>query len=104
MAGEDGGRSASYILASTRSNALPHVAAVLAAVLAKIHRKADIPAALASYQMLRKPRADWAVESARITGANLHLPDGPEQQLRDRMLASSTNGGSARNPDRWGDK
>lgn len=58
---------------------LPHIAqgaaqagedgAVLGTLLAKCQTKEDIPQALKAYERLRKTRADWAVEQARLTGA-----------------------------------
>ncbi|KAI5476277.1 hypothetical protein MNV49_007914 [Pseudohyphozyma bogoriensis] len=100
------------LLGDSAHATLPHLAqgaaqagedgAVLAAVLAKISTKEDIPKALAAYQRLRKPRADWAVETARLTGQNLHLPDGPAQEARDEMIGNAGKGG--KNPDKWGDK
>jgi hypothetical protein len=104
--------------------------AVIAAVLSKITDKRDVNKALLSYevsrfgasassvlvpeswltshllpQRLRKTRADWAVEQARITGHNLHVPDGPEQVARDEMIAKASQGiKSTSNPDKWGDK
>lgn len=103
--------------------------AVIAAVLSKITDKKDVNKALLSYevslslslfgnsfrtsadicaslsQRLRKTRADWAVEQARITGHNLHVPDGPEQVARDEMIAKASQGvKSTSNPDKWGDK
>lgn len=102
--------------------------AVIAAVLAKITDKSQVNKALLQYQVrrhfiaprqgrrnvltpflpslpqrLRKPRADWAVEQARITGHNLHLPDGPEQQKRDAAITAAQKVGGT-NPDKWGDK
>lgn len=103
--------------------------AVIAAVLAKITDKKDVNKALLAYQVrwrapgflllskadpagftpppqrLRKTRADWAVEQARITGHNLHVPDGPEQVARDEMISKASRGiQSTSNPDKWGDK
>lgn len=42
---------------------------MLGALFANLQSKEDIPKALKAYERLRKPRADWAVEQARITGA-----------------------------------
>lgn len=104
--------------------------AVLAAVLSQIDCKEDVPRALALYQVrrlphsrrhqkiltnmissfpslqqsLRKPRADWAVESARLTGTTLHLPDGPAQEARDKAIGIANRPTAGQNPDRWGDR
>lgn len=69
------------LLADAAHATLPHIAqgaaqagedaAVLSTLLAKCQTKEDIPAALRMYERLRKPRADWAVEMARITGSFL---------------------------------
>jgi len=92
---------------------LPHIAqgaamagedgAVLATVLSALTDKANIHRALKVFEAVRKPRADWAVEQARITGENLHMADGPAQEARDRMIGEATKPGVA-NPDKWGDK
>ena len=67
------------LLADAAHATLPHIAqgaaqagedaAVLSTLLAKCQTKEEVPAALQMYEKLRKPRADWAVEMARITGA-----------------------------------
>ncbi|MGE0563772.1 MAG: FAD-dependent monooxygenase [Pseudolabrys sp.] len=48
----------------------------------------DIPAALARYETLRKPRTARIQLIARGNRARNHLPDGPEQQARDAAMAS----------------
>lgn len=94
---------------------LPHIAqgaamagedgAVLATVLGALTSKANIHKALLKFQALRKPRADWAVEQARITGHNLHVPDGPEQEARDKMIGEhTTQKEGVSNPDKWSDR
>ncbi|TNY19451.1 hypothetical protein DMC30DRAFT_412029 [Rhodotorula diobovata] len=90
---------------------LPHIAqgaaqagedgAVLGTLLAKCQTREDVPRALKMYERLRKPRADWAVEMARITGENLHIPDGAAQKARDEALKKASTG--TQSPDRWGD-
>jgi 2-polyprenyl-6-methoxyphenol hydroxylase-like FAD-dependent oxidoreductase len=69
------------LLADAAHATLPHIAqgaaqagedaAVLSTLLAKCQSKEEVPAALRMYEKLRKPRADWAVEMARITGTLL---------------------------------
>ncbi|GAA6003857.1 uncharacterized protein JCM10292_003417 [Rhodotorula paludigena] len=91
---------------------LPHIAqgaaqagedgAVLGTLLAKCQTKEDIPQALKAYERLRKTRADWAVEQARLTGEALHMPDGAAQKARDEALKLASTG--TKSPDRWGDK
>ncbi|GAA5885884.1 hypothetical protein JCM6882_004190 [Rhodosporidiobolus microsporus] len=100
------------LLGDSAHATLPHVAqgaaqagedgAVLGTVLAKCTSLEEIPKALATYEKLRKPRADWAVEQARITGENLHMPDGAAQKARDEALKLASTG--TQSPDRWGDK
>ncbi|TKA56907.1 hypothetical protein B0A53_01308 [Rhodotorula sp. CCFEE 5036] len=100
------------LLADAAHATLPHIAqgaaqagedaAVLSTLLAKCQTKEEVPAALRMYEKLRKPRADWAVEMARITGENLHMADGAAQKARDEALKRAAAGGKS--PDRWGDK
>jgi salicylate hydroxylase len=59
--------------------------ATLAACLATASD--DVPAALARYEALRRPRANRLQEMSRLNKRRFHLPDGPEQQQRDAQLA-----------------
>jgi salicylate hydroxylase len=61
--------------------------AALAVLLAA--RPDDIPAALARYEEVRKPRATRLQELSALNRRRFHLPDGPEQQERDRLLVTS---------------
>lgn len=95
-------------------------AGVLAAVLSLINDKADIHTALLMYsvshifdaqlevlnyhfQKLRKSRGETVVASATKTREALHLPDGPEQILRDEAIGKASRG-ECDSPDLWGDK
>jgi salicylate hydroxylase len=78
-------------------------AGVLAAVLSLINDKADIHAALLVYSEIRKSRSETVVASATKTRQVLHLPDGPEQQMRDNAISRASRG-EGTNPDLWGDK
>jgi salicylate hydroxylase len=95
-------------------------AGVLAAVLSLISNKADIHIALLIYsvcntvngssqdthfvlQHLRKSRGEIVVASASKTREALHLPDGPEQVLRDEAIGRASRG-ECNSPDLWGDK
>jgi salicylate hydroxylase len=78
-------------------------AAVLAAVLSLINSKEDIHTALLIYSKLRKSRSEIAVASASKTRDALHLPDGPEQILRDEAIGKASRG-ECESPDLWGDK
>lgn len=75
-------------------------AAVLQCVLAKC--SSNIPLALEVYEQVRKARAEAVQGSAATTRKALHLPDGPEQEERDRKIAGAGEGGE--NPDLWADK
>lgn len=59
----------------------------------------DVPTALGVYEAVRKSRAELIQNSATTTRHVLHLPDGPEQEKRDRAIA-----GTGPNPDLWGDQ
>jgi salicylate hydroxylase len=50
----------------------------------------DVPAALARYEATRKPRASRLQQMSAVNRTRFHLPDGPEQQKRDALMA--TNG------------
>jgi salicylate hydroxylase len=51
--------------------------------------RAGVPAALARYEALRKPRTTRVQQMARGNAVGFHLPDGPEQQKRDAALAAT---------------
>ncbi|TQW01317.1 salicylate hydroxylase [Cordyceps javanica] len=73
-------------------------AAVLATALTCT---SNVALVLRIYEAIRKPRAEKIAASATATAHTLHLPDGPEQIIRDQQL---TNPGAAkRNPDKWSD-
>ena len=59
----------------------------------------DVPTALGVYELVRKSRAEAIQASAVATRRTLHLPDGPEQEERDRAIA-----GTGPNPDLWVDR
>ncbi|MCC6831281.1 MAG: FAD-dependent monooxygenase [Thermoleophilia bacterium] len=62
-------------------------AAVLADVLTGA-TAADVPAALARYAAIRRPRAARVQAASRENGRLFHLPDGPDQRRRDADLAA----------------
>ena len=68
-------------------------ASALAACLAS---ETDVPAALARYDAVRGPRAAAVAEAVRVAAREHHLPDGPEQRVRDRRLAAAARGGAER--------
>ena len=47
----------------------------------------DVPAALARYEKLRRPRTAKVQEMSRANAVSFHLPDGAEQESRDLALA-----------------
>ena len=60
--------------------------AALASLLAAMPD--DIPAALARYEAVRKPRATRLQELSAVNRARFHLPDGHEQQKRDELMVT----------------
>jgi salicylate hydroxylase len=50
-------------------------------------RAADVARALQRYQLLRMARATQVQQRSREAGDQEHLPDGPEQRLRDERYA-----------------
>lgn len=89
-------------------------AAVLTVALSLIESTDEIPSALVAYEAIRKSRGEAIQASASATQKVLHLPDGPEQEERDRKIKESTlaatslanSAGTAekRNPDLWADQ
>ena len=61
--------------------------AALASLLAKMRE--DVPAALARYEAVRKPRATRLQELSALNRKRFHMPDGPEQRERDALMVSS---------------
>jgi len=61
--------------------------ATLAALLTAM--PGDVPAVLARYEALRKPRATRLQEASAANRTRFHLHDGPEQQKRDEAMATS---------------
>ena len=59
----------------------------------------EAPLALRVYEKLRKTRAEEIQNSADRTRTTLHLPDGRQQEERDRKMS-----GKGRNPDLWLDQ
>ena len=59
----------------------------------------DVPAALARYEAVRKPRATRLQEVSAVNRKRFHLPDGPEQRERDALM--TTNGDRSLGALRW---
>ncbi|KAF3924558.1 hypothetical protein ABW21_db0208642 [Orbilia brochopaga] len=87
-------------------------AAVLTVALGLIDSLENIDNALQVYQSVRKARGEAIQASARETQRVLHLPDGREQEERDKKIRDSTEAatkkeigaGEKRNPDLWSDQ
>lgn len=73
----------------------------MAIPLSIIPSRHAIPEALRAYEMSRKPRAEAIQQSGMANRTILHLPDGPEQEARDKQFLASRS--SAANPDKWAD-
>ena len=63
--------------------------ATIGALLARVQRKDQIPAAMHLYDAIRRPRVDELVSETFAQGKEHHLPDGDEQVKRDSLLARS---------------
>jgi salicylate hydroxylase len=61
--------------------------AALASLLAAMPE--DVPAALARYEAVRKPRATRLQALSAVNRTRFHLPDGPEQQERDALMVTA---------------
>ena len=62
----------------------------------------DVPTALTSYQRGRLPRATFVQQASRDHGAAYHLPDGPAQQDRDRVMAAQAGNAAVSFDWLWG--
>ena len=63
--------------------------ATIGAILAKVSRRDQLPAAIEMYDAVRRPRVDQLVRETFRQGREHHLPDGPEQEERDVLLKRS---------------
>ena len=102
-------------------------AAVLGNLFSRITHASQIPFFLRAYQKLRYERTKDTQASSRLNQRIFHLPDGPDQETRDRCMreamiiarreaglpveceeqaqASDTNAdGNGGNPNQWADK
>jgi salicylate hydroxylase len=61
--------------------------AALASLLAAM--PGDVPAALARYEAVRKPRATRLQALSAVNRARFHLPDGEEQRKRDALMVTA---------------
>ena len=79
-------------------------AAVIATAL---NCTSNIQLALRVYEIVRKDRAEKIAASASDTSRSLHLPDGPEQEKRDRTIRSAgrkEGSGAGDTADKWRDQ
>lgn len=67
-------------------------AACLAECLDRAKSADDIPRLLKTFEIIRKPRAEWTVARGRVVAKMFHLPDGEEQRARDERLGKSQFG------------
>jgi salicylate hydroxylase len=61
-----------------------------ATLTACLTHEQDIPEALRRYESLRLPRASRIQALSTLNKTRFHLPDGPEQQERDALMASGS--------------
>lgn len=61
---------------------------VLGELLGQMKTKADLPTALAIYEKLRKARGEAIVRETFKQRHDFHMPDGPEQEARDKVFLS----------------
>ncbi|KAL1863066.1 hypothetical protein VTK73DRAFT_6491 [Phialemonium thermophilum] len=62
--------------------------AVLGLLLGHMQSKDQLPQALRMYEQLRKARGDAIVRETFKQRRDFHMPDGPEQEARDRLFLS----------------
>ena len=60
--------------------------AALAECLERAKAPEDLPKLLKAFEAIRKPRCEKVQEGARQNGNNWHMPDGPEQEQRDKAM------------------
>ncbi|KAI0012734.1 FAD binding domain-containing protein [Xylariaceae sp. FL0662B] len=74
--------------------------AVLGRLLGSISQAADIPRVLGVYEQLRKERVEEVAKQALKQRWDFHLPDGPQQEARDKIMAREQPSVSEY-PSRW---
>ena len=79
---------------------------VLAECVDRAHNVSDLPALLLAFQAMRKPRCEMISRGALANGDIWHMPDGPEQEQRDRDMQQKMDGASKanENPNKWNEK
>lgn len=81
--------------------------AALGECLDRASSKRDIPRVLRAFETIRKPRCERIQAGARENGYIWHMPDGKEQQERDRVMRegpSKEGEDSSSNPNQWSDE
>ncbi len=63
--------------------------AVLGYILAAVTSKAQLPSALHLYERLRKERGEAIARETFAQRHDFHMPDGPEQEARDKLMLSN---------------
>jgi salicylate hydroxylase len=78
--------------------------AVLGLILGKMKNKEQLPAALRLYENLRKKRGEAIVRETFKQRYDFHMPNGPEQEARDKLFLSRLGKEDETNepfPSRW---
>ncbi|KAL2114410.1 hypothetical protein VUR80DRAFT_8100 [Thermomyces stellatus] len=77
--------------------------AVLGLLLGHLRSKDQLPKALQMYQQLRKTRGDAVVKETFKQRDSFHMPDGPEQEARDKIFEAHRRGEPIQPPfpSRW---
>lgn len=84
-------------------------AAVLAECISRAQNVDALSRLLKEYEKIRSERCYTIREGAREHGEIWKLPDGPEQEKRDRLMGAQASNGDAdrdelENPNKWSDK
>lgn len=72
----------------TGANSSMEDGAALGYILAALHSRSQLPEAMNVYQHIRKTRGEAIVKETFAQRDDIHLPDGPEQQARDKLMLS----------------
>lgn len=81
--------------------------AALGECLDRAISKRDIPKVLRAFETIRKPRCERVQAGSRENGHIWHMPDGKEQQERDKaMMQGPARDGEdqSSNPNQWSDE
>lgn len=85
--------------------------AALAECLSRVQSRDEISRYLGVFESVRKSRCERIQEGSRINGETWHMPDGPQQEARDKALGKdhtqeepTRTNGEAPHPNLWSDK